>query len=362
MIYVTKTYLPDIERYKVYVQKIYDMGWLTNNGALVRELEQRLARYLGVKNILLVANGTLALQIAYKVLELSGEVITTPFSFVATTSSLVWEGLKPIFVDIDRETLNINSEKIEEKITGATSCIVPTHVFGNGCDVEAIDQLSKKHQLKVVYDGAHAFGIQYKGRSILNYGDVSILSFHATKIFHTIEGGALIINNDELYEKAKLMINFGIKTYDEISEIGINAKMNEFQAAMGLCVLEDIERITGNRKKVYDQYTLFLKKCPQLRFQKHNELCTMNYGYLPVVFSSEDEVKSVVEALSEQQIIPRRYFHPSLDRLPYVEASNNPISNDISSRILCLPIYESLEIKDVDRIVDIICKCIKCTK
>lgn len=361
MIYVTKTYLPEIERYMEYINKIYDSGFLTNNGEYVRELEKKLKEYLGVRNIVLVANGTLALQIAYKALELSGEVITTPFSFVATTSSLVWEGLNPIFADIDKSTLNIDCEKIEGKITAQTSCIVPTHVFGNGCDVEAIDQIVKKYQLKVIYDGAHAFGINYKGRSILNYGDISILSFHATKLFHTIEGGALIINNDKIYEKVKLMINFGIKTYEEISELGINAKMNEFQAAMGLCVLEDMSKITKHRKEIYDRYTAYLKDCSEVRLQKHNALCNMNYGYFPVVFNSEAQLKRVIDILNEHQVIPRRYFYPSLDKLPYVGPSDSQISNDISSRILCLPIYEALELKDVDMIIGLILTAIKCS-
>ncbi|PKM94218.1 MAG: aminotransferase DegT [Firmicutes bacterium HGW-Firmicutes-1] len=361
MINVTKTYLPEIERYKEYIQKIYDKAWLTNNGEFVRELEIKLSKHLGVRNILLVANGTLALQIAYKALALSGEVITTPFSFVATTSSLVWEGLTPIFADIDSDTFNIDPEKIESKITDKTSCIVPTHVFGNGCNVEAIDELSKKHNLRVVYDGAHAFGINYKDNSILNYGDISILSFHATKLFHTIEGGALIINNDSLYEKVKLMINFGIKAYEEIDGLGINGKMNEFQAAMGLCVLEDIDRINEKRKKIFEHYKNHLNNCPHVRLQKHNEFCNMNYGYFPVVFNTEEDLNKVVHSLNDHQVIPRRYFYPSLDRLPYVEPSDNPISNDIASRILCLPIYEALELKDVDKIIDIILTCIKCS-
>jgi len=236
MINVTKTHLPDIDRYKAYIDRIYRSGWITNNGALVQELEEKLKEYLGVRNILLVSNGTLALQICYKALGLTGEAITTPFSFVATTSSLVWEGLSPVFVDISPETLNMDPDRIEEAIRPETSCIVPVHVFGNGCDVEKIGQIAKKHHLKVVYDAAHAFGVKYNGESILNYGDVSILSFHATKFFHTIEGGAIVTGDDELYEKAKHMINFGITGPESIVGLGINGKMNEFQAAMGLCI------------------------------------------------------------------------------------------------------------------------------
>ncbi|PKM51933.1 MAG: aminotransferase DegT [Firmicutes bacterium HGW-Firmicutes-7] len=359
MIYVTKTYLPEMKKYIEYLHKIYNSKWITNNGEFVRELENKLIKYLGVKNILLVANGTLALQIAYKALELSGEVITTPFSFVATTSSLVWEGLTPVFADIDSDTLNIDPKIIENKISKQTSCIVPTHVFGNGCDVESIEKLSKQYNLKVIYDGAHAFGIQYKNNSILNYGDISIISFHATKLFHTIEGGALIINNDTLYEKVKMMINFGLNSNDEVSVLGINAKMNEFEAAMGLCVLEDIDRIIENRKKIYDYYMDYLVNCSHVKLQKHNEFCNMNYGYFPVVFDSEEVVKIVIDKLKDHQIIPRRYFYPSLDKLPYVKSSDSPISNDIASRILCLPIYEALELKESERIINLILNCIK---
>ncbi|MBC7959125.1 MAG: DegT/DnrJ/EryC1/StrS family aminotransferase, partial [Vallitaleaceae bacterium] len=271
---------------------------------------------------------------------------------------LVWEGLTPRFADIDPDTFNISPEEIEKKITSQTSAIVPTHVFGNGCDVEAIEEISKRHGLKVIYDGAHAFGIHYKDNSILNYGDISILSFHATKIFHTIEGGALIINDDALYEKAKLMISFGIKKPDEISELGINAKMNEFQAAMGLCVLEDMDRITQNRKKNYDYYMARLKDSPHIKMQKQNSSCNQNYGYFPVVFESEEQLKKVISALNAQQILPRRYFYPSLDQLPYVEPSDQKVSREISSKILCLPLYESLKLRDVERIVHIILTCI----
>ncbi len=359
MIEVTKSYLPDIERYEKYIHSIYASEWLTNNGQFVRELERKLAQHLGVKNILLVSNGTLALQLAYKALELRGEVITTPFSFVATTSSIVWNGLKPKFADIDRDTLNMNPKEIENKITERTTCIVPTHVFGNGCEVEAIDKIAKKHHLKVIYDGAHAFGINYNNQSILNYGDISILSFHATKLFHTIEGGALVIGDDVLYEKVKRMINFGIKSQEEISEVGTNAKMNEFQAAMGLCVLEDIDKILQNRKKSFEYYKTLLSHCPQIKLQKQNELCNRNYSYFPVVFQSEAQVKSVMKALKDHEINARRYFFPSLDQLPYVEPSDNPISKDISSRILCLPLYESLLSGDVERIVNLILTQIK---
>lgn len=345
MINVTKTYLPNIDKYKRYIDEIYASGQVTNNGPMLKRLEKRLAEYLGVKNLILVANGTVALEIAYRTLELKGFAITTPFSFVATTSSLVTNGLLPIFADIDPKSLNIDPKKIEEKITPNTSAIVATHVFGNPCDVEAIEEIAKKHNLKVVYDGAHTFGINYKNKNIANYGDITTLSFHATKLFHTIEGGALIINDDELVQKARYLINFGIKNQEEIPHLGTNAKMNEFEAAMGLCILDDIENIRNSRKEVYETYKKELEGI--VEFQEQNENSTQNYSYFPVVFENEEQLLKVQKALSKKNIFPRRYFYPSLDTLTYIEPKQEcEISRDISKRILCLPIFTELE-KDV---------------
>jgi dTDP-4-amino-4,6-dideoxygalactose transaminase len=353
MINVTKTYLPDKEKYKQYVDEIFASGWVTNNGPLVQRLEKRLAEYLGVKNLILVSNGTVAMEIAYRTLGLQGFAITTPFSFVATTSSLVTNGLHPIFADIDPMTFNIDPNNIEKLITPNTSAIVPVHVFGNACDVEAIDIIAKKHNLKVVYDAAHAFDVQYKGESVLNYGDISTLSFHATKLFHSIEGGALIINDDELVQKARYLINFGIKNPEEIPELGTNAKMNEFEAAMGLCVLDDMEQIKRDRKVVYETYEKELKGL--VAFQEQDNNATQNYSYFPIVFKDEDQLKKIQKALNEQQIFPRRYFYPSLDTLSYIEPKQTmPISRDISTRILCLPIYAGLPSDTQANIVKII--------
>ena len=353
MINVTKTYLPNIDKYKTYVDEIYASGQITNNGQMVKRLEKRLAEYLGVKNLILVANGTVALEIAYRTLELKGFAITTPFSFVATTSSLVTNQLLPIFADIDTQTLNIDPKNIEKQITPNTSAIVATHVFGNPCDVEAIEKIAKKYNLKIVYDGAHTFGVNYKDKSIANYGDITTLSFHATKLFHTIEGGALIINDDELVQKARYLINFGIKNQEEIPHLGTNAKMNEFEAAMGLCVLDDIENIKNSRKEVYETYQKELKDLVQ--FQKQNANVIENYSYFPVVFKNEEQLLKVQKALNEKQIFPRRYFYPSLDTLDYIEPKQEcKISRDISKRILCLPIYAELEQNIQDTIIEII--------
>ena len=349
MINVTKTYLPDINKYKNYIDEIYASGQITNNGQIVKRLEKRLAEYLGVKNLILVANGTVALEIAYRTLELKGFAITTPFSFVATTSSLVTNNILPIFADIAPNSFNLDPKNIEKLITPNTSAIVPVHVFGNACEVEEIEHIAKKHDLKVIYDAAHAFDVKYKDQSVLNYGDISTLSFHATKLFHTIEGGALIINDDVLVQKARYLINFGIKNQEEIPHLGTNAKMNEFEAAMGLCVLDDIEEIKNSRKEVYETYKKELDGIVQ--FQEQNENSTQNYSYFPVVFKSEEQLLKVQKALNEREIFPRRYFYPSLDTLNYIEPKQeSQISRDISKRILCLPIYAELE-KDVQDVI-----------
>ncbi|PWE19057.1 DegT/DnrJ/EryC1/StrS family aminotransferase [Aliarcobacter skirrowii] len=341
MINVTKTYLPNKEKYKQYVDEIYSNNWITNNGPMVKKLEKRLAEYLDVKNLILVSNGTVALEIAYRTLGLSGFAITTPFSFVATTSSLVTNNILPIFADIDPSTFNLDPKNIESLITPNTSAILPVHVFGNACKVEEIDNIAKKHNLKVIYDAAHAFDVSYKDKSILSYGDISTLSFHATKLFHTIEGGAIILNDDSLVEKARYLINFGIKNAEEIPHLGTNAKMNEFEAAMGLCVLDEMEIVKTNRKKVYEVYLNELSEIAKM--QEQNSYSTQNYSYFPIVLDSEKTLLRVQKALNQNNIFPRRYFYPSLDTLSYIEPKQNcKVSRDISKRILCIPMYDSL--------------------
>ena len=355
-IYVTKTYLPDQQKYQAYVEQIFESKRVSNNGALVRLLQEKLEKHLGVKHVLLVSSGTVALQIAYRLMGLSGEVITTPFSFVATTSSLVWEGLKPVFADIDPLSFNIDVNNIEKLVTENTSAIVPVHVFGNACEIEKIEEIASRHQLKVIYDAAHAFGVDYKNKSILNYGNLSILSFHATKLFHTIEGGALILNDDDMYLKAKEIINFGIDAESgtgAIEILGINAKMNEFEAAMGLCLLDDINLIIDGRKKVYEYYKKNLQHV--LQVQKINSNATMNYSYFPVLFDSEDKLLQTLNKLNAKEIFPRRYFYPSLDALPYLKRTAiQPVSEDVSRRVLCLPLYPGLEPEIQNKIIDII--------
>ncbi|MEQ9544765.1 MAG: DegT/DnrJ/EryC1/StrS family aminotransferase [Marinobacter sp.] len=360
MIPVTKPYLPNREKLKSYIDGIYERQWLTNNGQLVQELTQRLENYLGVENLLLVSNGTLALQIAYRALGVSDatpgvqpEAITTPFTFIATASSLKWDGVQPVFADIDPNTWCLNPANIRAVITPSTRAIVPVHVFGNACDVEAIDAIAQKHNLKVIYDASHAFGVNYKGESLLKHGDAATLSFHATKLFHSGEGGAIIFKRKEDMERAKKMINFGITGPQSIEELGINAKMNELQAAMGLCVLDEMEENLTARAAVWRRYQQALGQTLQLLAKP--EALDYNYAYFPVVFESEEQAVGVAATLKENGVLARRYFYPSLESVECLGAvADQPVSNDIASRILCLPIYSALSTESIDKITGIV--------
>lgn len=368
MIPVTKPYLPDREKLNRYIDGIYEREWLTNNGPLLQELTKRLENYLGVENLLLVSNGTLALQIAYRALGIhepvagvNAEAITTPFTFIATASSLKWEGITPVFADIDPNTLCLDPESIRSAITPNTRAIVPVHVYGNSCNVEKIAELAESNGLKVIYDAAHAFGVNFKGESLLKWGDAATLSFHATKVFHTIEGGAIVFKRKEDLEQAKLLINFGIQSPDVISSTGINAKMNEFQAAMGLCVLDDIELIISQRKKIIERYNAVFNDLEGVHALESNTDTSGNGAYYPILFSTENQLKRVIEALKAEDIISRRYFFPSLDTLTTLDSLKDPscsISRNIASRVLCLPLYHKLLDSDIDRIAEIIRRCV----
>ncbi len=352
MINVTKTYLPDRARLDKYIDRIYESNWLTNNGPLVQELTARLSEYLEVHNLLLVTNGTLALQVAYKALGVTQQAITTPFSFVATTSSLVWEGIEPVFADIDPKTFCIDPREIEKAVTPQTQAIVPVHVFGNACNIDAIESIARKHNLKTIYDGSHAFGVRYKGKSIYAFGDAVTLSFHATKLYHTIEGGAIVFKDKEIYEKAKLMINFGIDGPDSIATLGINAKMNEFQAAMGLAVLDEIDEVFKGRERVWELYKSKLEGKFQL--QERNPSANNNYSYFPLIFATESELLIRLRQMKEKNIYPRRYFYPSLDSVNYVREAKTPMSRNLASRILCLPLSYDLTFQEINHICEII--------
>ena len=336
--------MPNKEKFKAYIDGIYESGWLTNNGPLVQELEKKLEEYLGVKNLLCLSSGTDALQFAYRLLEEEDnkEVITTPFSFVSTTSAIAAERLKPVFADIDTESYNIDPNNIEKLINENTCAIAPCHVFGNACEIDKIDDIAKKHDLKVIYDASHAFDVKYKGKHILSYGDMSIISFHATKMFHTIEGAAIVIKDDALYEKAKIVRNYGIDKPDSVAMLGINSKIHELGAAMGLCMLDEEHIIQKERKESHEFYTKQLKQYVQL--QKKNEDASQSYSYFPVVFKNNEDMSKVREALLKKDIAARQYFKPSLDTLPYVECNEVMVnSRDIASRILVIPMHSGVE-------------------
>lgn len=347
MIPVVKPFLPPKEEYLKYLDSIWQRNWLTNNGPLVNELELQLKKYLGVNHLLYLTNGTIALQLAIKALELKGEIITTPFSYVATTSSIVWEGCTPIFVDIDKDTFNIAPDKIEAAITKKTSAILATHVFGNPCDVETIELIANKHNLKVIYDGAHAFGVRVKGKSIFEYGDISTTSFHATKLFHTIEGGAVFTKDSKLLKKMSLLRNFGHTSSNSFDGVGINGKNSEFHAAMGLCNLKYIENILNKRKELFHYYESRLSRLKVSR-QLILDMENYNYSYYPIIFESETVLKKVMSVLEEFMIFPRRYFYPSLSSVNYVKPAPTPISDQIASRILCLPYYHTISKEEID--------------
>jgi dTDP-4-amino-4,6-dideoxygalactose transaminase len=347
MIQVTKPFLPPLEEYQEYLAGIWKRNWLTNNGPLVNELESRLKTYLGLDHLLFLNNGTVAIQIAIKALDLRGEIITTPFSYVATTSSIVWENCKPVFVDIDPDTLNIDAGKIEAAVTPRTSAILATHVYGNPCDIETIQGIADRHGLKVIYDAAHAFGATYKGKSVFAYGDITTTSFHATKLFHTIEGGAVFTPDPDLLKKMGYLRNFGHDGPEKFASVGINAKNSEFHAAMGLVNLNHIDSILVKRKQQWTQYAEGLKTA-DLRSIKIQEETCWNYSYYPVIFNSEAALLRSVKILEQNQVSPRRYFYPALNNLNYVEHCDCPVCEDISKCVLCLPLYHDLSGEEID--------------
>jgi dTDP-4-amino-4,6-dideoxygalactose transaminase len=353
MINVTKTYLPPLEEYTQYLEKIWDTHWVTNFGPLVLELEQKLRDYLGVRHIFFVSNGTIALQVAIKALGLHGDILTTPFSYVATSSSIVWEGCTPVFVDIHPRTLCMDPEKIEAAFTSETTAILATHVYGYPCDVECIKEIADRHHIKVIYDAAHAFGVRYKDTSLLNYGDISTLSFHATKLFHTGEGGAIVTNDDELAAKIEYMYNFGHKDEDSFYGVGINGKSSELHAAMGLCILPKIPELISKRRLLSNLYDDQLQGVG-LTHPEYLPNTFYNYAYYPILFPSNRSLINAIKALNNKSIFPRRYFYPSLNSLNYVSHLSMPVAEDVAARIVCLPLSHYLEVSEVESIANII--------
>jgi len=357
MINVTKTYLPPLDQYNAYLQQIWSSGWVTNHGPLVEELQHKLKAYFGVKHLFFVANGTIALQIAIKALDLQGEIITTPFSYVATTSSIAWQEKKPVFVDIDPQTLCLNASLLKQKITSRTSAILATHVYGNACDVEAIQKIADEYGIKVIYDAAHAFGVNYNNRSLLQNGNISAISFHATKLFHTIEGGALITDDDDLADKISYMMNFGHDGEEKFFGLGINGKNSEFHAAMGLCILPEMGKIIKRREEISRLYDQMLKSA-QLKKQSLVNSLEYNYAYYPVIFPDENSLLKVKNAMNAEKIFPRRYFYPNLNTLNYIQQQEVPVADAIASKILCLPIYYEMKDAEVEQVASILLKTI----
>lgn len=355
MIPVTKTFLPPVEEYEKHIRQIWYSNQIANGGKLHVDLSKEIKKYLKVSNIILTTNGTLPLQIALKALAKNGEVITTPFSYVATVSTIVWENCTPVFVDIHPEYLTIDETKIEAAITGETTAILATHVYGNPCNVEEIERIANKYNLKVIYDAAHCFGVKYKGESVFNFGNVSTCSFHATKIFHTGEGGAMFCKDLDLYKKLFYSHNFGHKGEEDFHGLGINAKMSELQAAMGLAVLPYVDELLTARKKIVDLYNeqLDFKIVKAINIRKNTD---WNNSYYPVIFKDEKTLLRVQKALNKEQIFPRRYFYPSLNTLGYVSPSKMKISEEVSKKTLCLPVYSGLGIKNIKIIAQIINK------
>jgi dTDP-4-amino-4,6-dideoxygalactose transaminase len=350
MIPVTKPFLPSKEEYELLLDGIWKRQWLTNMGPLASDLEIKLKKYLDVKHLLFVTNGTVALQLAIKALGLRGEIITTPFTYVATTSSIVWEGCEPVYVDIDKHSLNIDPTKIESAITEKTTAIVATHVYGNPCDVEAIQKIAAKHHLKVIYDAAHAFGVKVDGKSIFEYGDISTCSTHATKLFHTSEGGFVVTKNKELFKTMAYMRNFGHDGPEKFQGIGINGKNSEFHAAMGLSNLPHIGAIHKQRKKLTERYNLKLNNFKGILPLWHKKSAS-NFAYYPIVFESEELLLKCIDILKANEIFGRRYFYPSLaTSLPYLKTEVMPIADSIAKRVFCLPLYYDLTLEEVDLI------------
>jgi len=361
-IYVTQPYMPPLEEFIPYLEKIWESKWLTNSGPFHQELEKKLADYLGIEHIALFANGTLALVTALQSLQITGEVITTPFSFVATAHSLLWNGIKPVFVDIDPETFNLDPEKIEAAITPHTTAILPVHVYGNPCDVEKIQKIADTYGLKVIYDAAHAFGVSYKGKSLLKHGDLSILSFHATKVFTTFEGGAIVCPDAKTKKRIDDLKNFGFADEVTVVASGINGKMNEVQAAFGLLQLKHIDRTSDQRREIDTRYREQLSSVPGITCPPLPAAATYNYSYFPIMVGKEYSLSrdGLYEKLRQQGIYTRRYFYPLISDfpmyrdLPSATRSHLPVASKTADQVICLPIYPTLEASDQENIISFI--------
>ena len=352
-IFVTKPSLAPLEEYLPYLERIWDSGIMTHNGPLLRQLEQEVSAREDGLHTVCVANGTCAMQLAIRALDLQGEIITTPFTFIATASIIAWERCTPVFVDIDPGTWNLDPAKVEAAITENTVAILPVHVFSAPCDVDRIEAIAEQHGLKVIYDAAHAMSVRKGGRSIMLRGDVSCTSFHATKILNTCEGGACFTRDSEVAERIRRMRFFGFDDAKEIVDGGMNAKMTEMSAALGLANLRHLDEVLCTRRRLYELYMELLGRLSYVSFQAFDP-DEYNYSYMPVLFDSEQRAKRGLATLHAEDIYPRRYFHPSLNTLPVFRQSGCPISESVASRILCLPLYTSLSTETIRRICSIL--------
>ena len=354
---VGQPYFPSQDRLQAYIAQTYQNGWLSNQGPLVERLEQRLAETLGVPHVLVVANGTLALQLAYRLLGLDGEVITTPLSFVATSNALAWERLQPRFADVDPGRLTLDPAAVQACITPRTSALVPVHLFGRACDVEGLEQVARRHGLKIIYDAAHAFGVTHRGRSLLHWGDISVLSFHATKVFHTGEGGALVIRDPALHEQARLLRSHGRVHGQSLPQLGINAKLSELHAAMGHAMLDEMPSVWSGLDQVQARYHRQLQGLPGLQLLTAEAgLDDFSPAYLPLRFDSPQTCDLVQRALEQAGCATRRYFDPPLHRLPHLGAVHDrcPQAEALAPRLLCLPVRADMAPRSIDRVCALI--------
>jgi dTDP-4-amino-4,6-dideoxygalactose transaminase len=355
--------IPDADRFAELARQVFASGRLTNNGALARELEARLAHHLQVPHVVLTSSGTLALQIAYRSLELAGDVITTPFSWVTTVSSLCWVGLRPVFVDIDAFTFNMDADRIESRITPQTSAILAVHTFGNPGDLDAIEAVAARHGLRTVYDAAHAFGVRYRGENVLARGDASVLSLHATKLFHTVEGGAVILRDAEVCRRARLAVSNGMSSPERVEVLGINGRMSELHAAAGLCLLDEVDATIERRNRLAERLRGLLFRSSAVRLQRHNPNAQVNHAFFPVVLPSSQLMDEASAALRAAGYSARRYFTPPLNRLPFLrDQPPMPIAEDLSERILCLPLGPHTSMEQVEELAQIVCAVCPATR
>lgn len=361
---VTEPFMPPLTEFIPYLEKIWESKWLTNAGQFHQELEKRLADYLGVEHLSLFSNGTIALIVALQSLRISGEVITTPYSFVATAHSLLWNNIKPVFTDIDPASFNLDPEKIESAITGQTTAIMPVHCYGKPCDVDAIQRIADRYGLRIIYDAAHAFGVRYKGQSLLNHGDLSVLSFHATKVFNTFEGGAIVCPDAKSKQRIDHLKNFGFVDEVTVAAPGINGKMNEVQAAFGLLQLDHVDNSIALRQRIDAKYREAFRDVPGITPYSLDPSASSNHSYFPILIDSRHHCTrdELYQKLRDHRVLARRYFYPLISDFPMYRGLSSanpahlPVARRIASEVLCLPIYPGLSDEHLQMIIEVVAK------